>query len=113
VSTHRMTGVGQSSGCKAMGSRLGSAGTAKTPFSKILRLQGVLKFLHIFLDFAGNGVTMKLSPPIQFRIEWADSQGMSPLLGCRPILIYPEFTFASRKRANCRVELPDGAGEEA
>jgi hypothetical protein len=30
---------------------------------------------------------MKTSPPIQFRIEWADSQGLSPLLGCRPILI--------------------------
>jgi len=28
---------------------------------------------------------MDVSPPIQFRIEWADSQGMSPLLGCRPI----------------------------
>jgi hypothetical protein len=30
---------------------------------------------------------MEVSPPIQFRIEWADSQGLSPLLGCRPILI--------------------------
>jgi len=28
---------------------------------------------------------MEISPPIQFRIEWADSQGLSPLLGCRPI----------------------------
>jgi len=37
------------------------------------------------LDFCANGSSMNLSPPIQFRVEWADSQGMSPLLGCRPI----------------------------
>ena len=37
------------------------------------------------LDFWTEGASMEVSPPIQFRIEWADSQGMSPLLGCRPI----------------------------
>jgi hypothetical protein len=43
------------------------------------------KFLHIALDFVKKRTSIELSPPIQFRIEWADSQGMSPLLGCRPI----------------------------
>ena len=43
------------------------------------------KFLHIFLDFGQKRNSIESSPPIQFRIEWADSQGMSPLLGCRPI----------------------------
>jgi hypothetical protein len=37
------------------------------------------------LDFWAQGSSMEISPPIQFRIEWADSQGKSPLLGCRPI----------------------------
>jgi hypothetical protein len=45
------------------------------------------KFLHISLDLGQKRISIELSPPIQFRIEWADSQGMSPLLGCRPILI--------------------------
>src|SRR5438093_2271357 len=39
------------------------------------------------LDICAEGSSMEVSPPIQFRIEWADSQGKSPLLGCRPILI--------------------------
>ena len=43
------------------------------------------KFLHIGLDFGKKRHSIEVSPPIQFRIEWADSQGMSPLLGCRPI----------------------------
>ena len=43
------------------------------------------RFLHIALDFVEKRTSIELSPPIQFRIEWADSQGMSPLLGCRPI----------------------------
>ena len=47
-------------------------------------------FLHISLDFEPNRGSIEVSPPIQFRIEWADSQGKSPLLGCRPILILVE-----------------------
>ena len=47
---------------------------------------------------------MEVSPPIQFRIEWADSQGMSPLLGCRPILIavsgYPSTSPLQLLRIN-------------
>ena len=43
------------------------------------------RFLHIVLDFPGKRISIGVSPPIQFRIEWADSQGMSPLLGCRLI----------------------------
>src|SRR5205085_2889248 len=39
------------------------------------------------LDFRNARASILISPPIQFRIEWADSQGMSPLLGCRPILV--------------------------
>jgi hypothetical protein len=42
-------------------------------------------FLYISLDFGIKRISIEVSPPIQFRIEWADSQGMSPLLGCRPI----------------------------
>src|ERR1700752_4822400 len=34
------------------------------------------KFLHISLDFTLNRISIEVSPPIQFRIEWADSQGM-------------------------------------
>src|SRR5205807_6850284 len=45
------------------------------------------KNLQLTLDFPVKRISIELSPPIQFRIEWADSQGMSPLLGCRPILI--------------------------
>jgi hypothetical protein len=41
--------------------------------------------LQLILDFRFQRTSMEVSPPIQFRIEWADSQGMSPLLGCRPI----------------------------
>src|SRR5208282_2594364 len=41
--------------------------------------------LQLVLDFPAKRISIELSPPIQFRIEWADSQGMSPLLGCRPI----------------------------
>ena len=37
------------------------------------------------LDNEKNGSSIEVSPPIQFRIEWAGSQGMSPLLGRRPI----------------------------
>src|SRR6266852_6094309 len=44
--------------------------------------------LQLTLDFPVKRISIELSPPIQFRIEWADSQGMSPLLGCRPILIF-------------------------
>src|SRR5437870_13873872 len=40
------------------------------------------------LDICAEGSSMEVSPPIQFRIEWADSQGKSPLLGCRPILTF-------------------------
>ena len=43
------------------------------------------KIMHIVLDFKEKRNSIELSPPIQFRIEWADSQGMSPLLGCRPL----------------------------
>jgi hypothetical protein len=42
---------------------------------------------QLILDIWRQGVKIKLSPPIQFRIEWADSQEKSPLFGCRPILI--------------------------
>ena len=45
------------------------------------------KILQNPLDFVVKRISIEISPPIQFRIEWADSQGMSPLLGCRPILI--------------------------
>jgi hypothetical protein len=37
------------------------------------------------LDIVGEGSSIDTSPPIHFRIEWAGSQGMSPLLGRRPI----------------------------
>jgi hypothetical protein len=37
------------------------------------------------LDIHGEGSSMEISPPIHFRIEWAGSQEMSPLLGRRPI----------------------------
>jgi len=37
------------------------------------------------LDIWIEESSIEISPPIQFRIEWADSQGKSPLLGCRPI----------------------------
>jgi hypothetical protein len=37
------------------------------------------------LDFRPNRSSIEVSPPIQFRIEWAGSQGMSPLLGRWPI----------------------------
>src|SRR5436190_22827915 len=40
------------------------------------------------LDICADGSSIEVSPPIQFRIEWADSQGKSPLLGCRPILTF-------------------------
>jgi hypothetical protein len=45
----------------------------------------ILKTFQQALDFPAKRISIELSPPIQFRIEWADSQGMSPLLGCRPI----------------------------
>jgi hypothetical protein len=41
--------------------------------------------LQLALDILVKRISIEVSPPIQFRIEWADSQGMSPLLGCRPI----------------------------
>jgi hypothetical protein len=41
--------------------------------------------LQLILDFSLHRISIEVSPPIQFRIEWAVSQGMSPLLGCRPI----------------------------
>ena len=56
------------------------------------------KFLHISLDFGQKRNSIELSPPIQFRIEWADSQGMSPLLGCRPILFCPGVSRWSSAR---------------
>jgi hypothetical protein len=37
------------------------------------------------LDIVLNGINIKTSPPIQFRIEWAGSQEKSPLFGYRPI----------------------------
>src|SRR5207247_9852469 len=40
------------------------------------------------LDICAEGSSIEVSPPIQFRIEWADSQGKSQLLGCRPILTF-------------------------
>jgi hypothetical protein len=63
--------------------RFGNTGLRTTPGNP----EGVRKFLHIRLDFKLKRISIEVSPPIQFRIEWADSQGMSPLLGCRPILI--------------------------
>jgi len=51
---------------------------------------------------------MKVSPPIQFRIEWAGSQGMSPLLGSRPILILvlhrPSSIYGLTRRSNPVME---------
>jgi len=46
---------------------------------------GFLDFEETILDFPGIGDTITTSPPIQFRIEWAGSQEMSPLFGSRPI----------------------------
>jgi len=43
------------------------------------------KNLQLVLDLSVRRASIEVSPPIQFRIEWADSQGMSPLLGRRPI----------------------------
>jgi hypothetical protein len=43
------------------------------------------RICKLSLDFRVRRISIELSPPIQFRIEWAASQGMSPLLGCRPI----------------------------
>jgi hypothetical protein len=37
------------------------------------------------LDIVPNGINIRASPPIQFRIEWAGSQEKSPLFGYRPI----------------------------
>src|SRR6185437_9258215 len=37
------------------------------------------------LDIQDEGSSMDISPPIHFRIEWAGSQGKSPLLGSRPV----------------------------
>src|SRR5215831_10790966 len=56
------------------------------------------KILQNPLDFAVKRNSIEISPPIQFRIEWADSQGMSPLLGCRPILIFLTQSFTSDSR---------------
>jgi hypothetical protein len=39
----------------------------------------------LMLDIDGDGASMEISPPIHFRIEWAGSQGKSPLLGSRPV----------------------------
>jgi hypothetical protein len=50
-----------------------------------VRYRASQNYAHIVLDFKEKKNSIELSPPIQFRIEWADSQGMSPLLGCRPI----------------------------
>jgi len=44
--------------------------------------------LQVALDIWPDRATIYISPPIQFRIEWADSQEMSPLLGFRPILVF-------------------------
>jgi hypothetical protein len=48
-------------------------------------LKDCCKKLQLVLDFSVKKASIELSPPIQFRIEWAGSQGMSPLLGRRPI----------------------------
>src|SRR5205807_7880039 len=48
------------------------------------------------LDICAEGSSMEVSPPIQFRIEWADSQGKSPLLGCRPILTFAGSSVSQR-----------------
>jgi len=66
------------------------------------------KFLHIGLDFGKKRHSIELSPPIQFRIEWADSQGMSPLLGCRPILFldrHPLPHLAHHRRRRLHFQL--------
>jgi hypothetical protein len=47
----------------------GAAGLA------VLDRSGNQKSPQMALDFGEKGSNMKLSPPIQFRIEWADSQG--------------------------------------
>src|SRR5437867_12972506 len=46
---------------------------------------------------------MEVSPPIQFRIEWADSQGKSPLLGCRPLLT---FGVSSASQPGVKTDVP-------
>jgi len=48
-------------------------------------LSSAHEFGRKMLDFLGEGSSIEVSPPIQFRVEWADSQGKSPLLGLRPI----------------------------
>jgi hypothetical protein len=44
-----------------------------------------LSSTELKLDIRSEGSSMDISPPIHFRIEWADSQGKSPLLGSRPV----------------------------
>src|SRR5947209_14332509 len=55
------------------------------------------------LDICAEGSSMEVSPPIQFRIEWADSQGKSPLLGCRPILT---FGVSSVSQPGVKTDVP-------
>jgi hypothetical protein len=47
-------------------------------------VQTLCRNVQTSLDFRAGRISIEVSPPIQFRIERADSQGMSPLLGCRP-----------------------------
>jgi hypothetical protein len=68
------------------------------------------------LDICAEGSSMEISPPIQFRIEWADSQGKSPLLGCRPILIL-ELPPTSQRRVKTDTSdrppyVPQGVGSQ-
>jgi hypothetical protein len=65
----------------------------------------IQRFLHISLDFVGNRVTIKISPPIQFRIEWAVSQGMSPRLGCRPIFLLLLVVGCSKRNQTRALSL--------
>jgi hypothetical protein len=63
-----------------------SGAETQIPKAELLKVAPILcRNLQLALDFPVNRTSMDISPPIQFRIEWADSQGMSPLLGCRPI----------------------------
>jgi len=60
---------------------------------------------ELTLDIQTQGSTIDLSPPIQFRIEWVDSQEKSPLFGCRPILIFTEEYPAYDLRSSPAAKL--------
>src|SRR5437016_9291358 len=55
------------------------------------------------LDICAEGSSMEVSPPIQFRIEWADSQGKVTRPGCRPNLT---FGVSSVSQPGVKTDVP-------